>query len=498
MRFNTPTRRSTVVENYEGAQAYSLSPELELYATVVTSALADKFYESTDDRLTRIRSLIKQVSPSFVAKLAVYAREKMYLRSVPLVLTVELAKVHSGDSLVGKLVSRVVQRADEITELLAYYQFANGRKDTKKLAKLSKQIQHGLSEAFNKFDEYQFAKYNRDSQVKLRDALFLIHPKAKNKTQSALFDKIASNTLAVPETWEVELSEAGKTGKEKKEVWEKLVLEKKLGYMAMLRNLRNMIEAKVSQKVLGSICTMLADPEQVRKSKQLPFRFLSAYRELKDVVSGSSTMILNALEDAILVSSENIRGYDYNTTVVVACDVSGSMQKTISERSSVQNYDIGLILGMLLQSRCKSVISGIFGDTWKVINLPQKSILANADELHRREGEVGYSTNGHYVLLDLLQRNIQADKIMLFTDCQLWDSHYGQAGAMQQVWSAYRQKFPEAKLYLFDLAGYGNTPVSTNKQNVFFLAGWSDKVFDVLASLEGGSSAIDEIEKIDL
>lgn len=498
MRFNSTTRRATVVPNHEGAKAYSLSPELELYAAVVTSALSDSFYEKGGDRLQRLRSLIAKVRPEFAAKLAVYAREKMHLRSVPLVLAVELAKVHSGDGLVGRLVGRVVQRADEITELLSYYQLANERTGSKKLGKLSKQVQRGLAAAFNKFDEYQFAKYDREAAVKLRDALFLVHPKAKDKKQSKLFDKIVESKLEVPYTWEVELTKAGKDGKDKRLAWEELIDSDKLGYMATLRNLRNMIEASVSRRHLAKVAKVLSDPTQVRKSKQLPFRFLSAYRELKGVVSGHASMLLNALEDAVRVSAENIRGYDYDTTVVVACDVSGSMQKTVSDRSVVQFYDIGLMLGMLLQSRCKSVISGMFGDLWKVINLPQQAVLANADELHRREGEVGYSTNGYLVLTDLLDRGVQADKVMMFTDCQLWDSRYGRDDAMQAAWAAYRQKFPDAKLYLFDLAGYGNTPVSTNDQNVFFIAGWSDKVFDVLAAIEGGSSALKEIEGIDL
>lgn len=495
MRFNSTTRRSSVTSNFEGATAYGLSPELELYAAVVTSSLSNKFYEATDDRMERLRGLISRVDPLFVARLAVYAREQMYLRSIPLVLAVELARIHSGDDLVARTVSRVVQRADEITELLAYYQ--HGRTGAKKLNKLSKQVQKGLALAFNSFSEYQFAKYDRQAEVSLRDALFLVHPKAKDDTQRAVFDKIAAGTLAVPYTWEVELTKAGKDGRDKRLVWEELIDSGKVGYMALLRNLRNMLEAGVSTRHLSKVCQTLADPEEIRKSKQLPFRFLSAFREVQPIASGSAPMLLNALEDAVRVSAENIRGYDHGQTVVIACDVSGSMQEPISERSSVQNYDIGLILAMLLQFRCKSVITGIFGDVWATVNLPQSSILSNAHALRQIEGKVGYSTNGHLVLVDLLQRGVRADKILFFTDCQLWDSG-GRVDAMRQAWSAYRQEYPEAKLYLFDLAGYGNTPVSTTDQNVFLIAGWSDKVFDVLAALESGSSALGVIEGIDL
>jgi 60 kDa SS-A/Ro ribonucleoprotein len=98
------------------------------------------------------------------------------------------------------------------------------------------------------------------------------------------------------------------------------------------------------------------------------------------------------------------------------------MQKPISARSKVLLFDIGLVLGMLIQSKCKRVVSGMFGDKWKVINMPNRGILSNVDEYHKREGEVGYATNGYKVIDDLINRGVKMDKIMLFTDCQLWDS----------------------------------------------------------------------------
>lgn len=127
-------------------------------------------------------------------------------------LAVELARLHAGDGLVGRLVSRLVQRADEIAELLACYQSANGRTGTKRLNRLSKQVQRGMAEAFNRFDAYQFVKYNRAAAVRLRDALFLVHPKAKSAEQQAIFDQIAADALPTPYTWETELSALGQRG----------------------------------------------------------------------------------------------------------------------------------------------------------------------------------------------------------------------------------------------------------------------------------------------
>jgi len=505
MQFNQNSKGKNQVANYEGAPAYRLSPEWELYTSVVTAALSDNFYEKASDRLTKIRGLIQICDHEFVARLAVYTREHMHLRSIPIVLAVELAKVHSGDDLVRKMTSRVIQRADEITELLAYYQTANLRKGLrKKLNRLSKQLQAGLQIAFNKFDEYQFAKYNRDAEIKLRDALFLVHPKAKDDAQQLIFNKIVEDNLQTPYTWETELSVLGQTKfnseKEKKETfarkWEELIDSEKLGYMALLRNLRNILEFEVSTNHIRRVFETIGDRKKVLRSKQLPFRFLAAYRELSKVSSGFAPKLMSALEAAVKVSAENIAGFDESTKVLVACDVSGSMQIAISPKSSIQNYDIGLMLGMLLKSRCENVVSGIFGDTWKIVNLPDSGVLSNVDAFYKREGEVGYSTNGYLVVKDLIDRKIVMDKIMIFTDCQLWDS-WGRT-SMKDVWKTYKSIAPGAKLYLFDLAGYGNVPLDITSDDVHLISGWSDKIFDILSAIDNGSDALKEIKAIEL
>jgi len=505
MKFNFfRKKKDKSVVNYEGAKAWKLSPEMELYTAVVTASLSKQFYEDTSGRLDRIIHLIKMVKPEFVARLAIYTREKMHLRSIPLVLLVELSKVHNGDSLVKNAVARVVQRADEITELLAYYQTANKRTEVKQLNKLSKQLQKGLGLAFNKFDEYQFAKYNRKATVRLKDALFLVHPKAKDEGQQALFNKIANDALAVPYTWEVELSNVGQLNYDSnqqkeaafREKWEELIDSGRLGYMAMMRNLRNILQAKVSAKHIQKVATMLADAAQIRRSKQLPFRYLSAYRELEQLDFLHASYLMDALEKAVSVSAENIKGFDLDTRILLAADVSGSMFSTVSKRSKIRCYDIGLLLSMLMRNRSQSVITGIFGDTWKTVNLPKQGILANTWKLNKMEGSVGYSTNGYLVIRSLIKRQKQLDKIFFFTDLQLWDSKNA-GNSLQKEWATYKREVaPKAKLYLFDLQGYGQTPINMKQKDVYMLAGWSDKVFDVLAAIEAGSGAMKEIKEI--
>jgi 60 kDa SS-A/Ro ribonucleoprotein len=328
---------------------------------------------------------------------------------------------------------------------------------------------------------------------------------AKDEAQQAVFNRIAANELAVPYTWETELSALGQLKYESEKAkaaafkakWEELIDSNKLGYMALMRNLRNILEAKVSAAHVRKVCDYLSNETAVANSKQLPFRFLAAYREVKMLSSEFVTMMLNALEDAVVASVKNLKGFDEETRVLIACDVSGSMQKPVSAKSKVLLFDIGLMLGMLMQSKCKRVVTGMFGDSWKVINMPNRAVLNNVNEYYKREGEVGYATNGYKVIDDLVDRNLIMDKVMMFTDCQMWNTKTDGA-SLEKSWKAYKAIAPNAKLYLFDLAGYGTTPVSVQKNDVCLIAGWSDKVFDVLQAIENGENAIEKIKQVKL
>ena len=614
MSYNEQLRCDYLTTNHEGALAWRMTPEWELYTTVVTTmGVEDTFYEGGEERVRRIADLVRKVKPEFVAQLAVYTREEMHLRSVPLLLLVELANCHQGDSLVSRAVGRTIQRADEITELLMCYLWRTGKPD---LSGLSNQLRKGLAEAFNKFDEYQFAKYNRKNRkVTLRDALALVHPKPKDDRQADIFRKIKSDTLETPVTWETELSAVGQRHfdseeekeEAKREVWRKLVQSHRLGYMATLRNLRNMLKLGMDEETIQMVCDYISNPEAVRKSKQLPFRFLSAFLELtatkiKDVDSstiyihgdtinslrkeackvqkavekmrqgffrktvrvvkrfyaisdrslfnltdfakelgirptmrhcsyrtkkwkycehptekdmeflksqenyllslrsalGKNEIVLNSLEAAVCHTAENIPGFDENTRVLLASDTSGSMLSPVSENSSVMNYHIGLLLSMLMRHRCNNVVTGMFGDIWKAIDMPSDSILQSTADMISREGEVGYATNGYKVIEWLIQEHREMDKVMLFTDCQLWNSEFRFRDArLAEYWDRYKREVaPHARLYIFDLAGYGQSPISMERDDVFCIAGWSDKVFDILAAVERGKSAIDEIRRI--
>jgi hypothetical protein len=575
-KFNKTAVDKAVTRNYEGEKSWKLDDELALYTRVCTTFLVDQFYTPNfNDELNRIRTLIKKVNPQFVAQLAVYAREEMYLRSIPLVLAVELAKVHSGDNLVRRMVSRIIQRADELTEIVAYYTSANARHknvkemngQTKVLYALSKQMARGIADAFYKFDEYQLKKYSAaDKEIKLRDVLFLTHPKPRNKEEKDLFARVANNELSKANTWETESSDMGQKvaqqAKEQdldekerndlkiqaaKEMWEAKVDARgkgQLNYMALMRNLMNFLKYDISLDHIKKVAARLADEKEVARSKQMPFRFVTAYRMLrgieninfnsgnflryhgsaqrerfvnnesiyevqkfdiphnknKNVKNPKISILLEALEEAVKTACKNIPSFDWDTNVLIAADTSGSMQQQISPKSMLQCYDIGLALSMMLQYKCKVVSAGMFGDSFAVLPFPKDQILRNVDEMHQFEGMVGYSTNGYLVIdyaIRAAKEGIVFDKIFLFSDNQLWNSRRD-LEHIDGEWKKFKKVAPKAKLYIFDLAGYGTSPIDLKQNDVYMVAGWSDKIFDVLKAIDEGQDALKKIKAIEV
>lgn len=283
-------------------------------------------------------------------------------------------------------------------------------------------------------------------------------------------------------------------------------------YMAIIRNLRNVLNANVSDHYLDKIVNAIKDKNAIRKSKQFPFRFFSAYREIDNQNSQRAFLyeidnkqkinhprtseVLDALEEAISISYNNIPHLP--GTTLIACDVSGSMEHTISRHSRLERYDVGLLLGASVHKYTDKGIIGIFGDKWKQINLAKLSsgIIANTIKMHEKEGEVGYSTNGYLVIQWAINNNLNVDRFLFFTDNQMWNSRYGDLISgrdmieINDVFKEYKKQVnPNSKMYVFDLAGYGTMAFPPNNPSIVGIAGWSDKIFNFINIYEKGAES---------
>src|SRR3990167_1096568 len=273
MRTNLPIITEPLL-THEGGVAERQSPLVELTRAVSTCLLFENtFYESGLSIADQIKELCNKVADSkggldAIAKLAVHARIKLHLRHVPLFLARHMARINSsnlkykGHNYTEKVLVDIIQRPDELSEFLSLYWKDNVDTQGKLKKTLSAQVKRGLGEAFKKFNEYQLAKWNRDNEIKLRDVLFLVHAKPKDVVQEQIWKRLVNNELEIPDTWEVALS----AGIDKKETWERLIREKKLGYMALLMNLRNMVSANVDASIVSEALLNGAI-----KSKALPF-----------------------------------------------------------------------------------------------------------------------------------------------------------------------------------------------------------------------------------
>lgn len=312
---------------YEGAHAKRLTPVQELRRSVFANLLWEKeFYEDGQTNAERIAELVKQCSQIEVNKITVEARDKMHLRHVPLLLARELAR---DGRMTSELLYHIIQRPDEITEFLALY-WKDGRQP------LAAAVKKGLAAAFRKFDEYQLAKYDREGTVRLRDALFLCHAKPLNDEQEAVWKRLVDGKLRTPNTWETRLS----AGENKKETFTDLIVTKKIGGLALLRNLRNMIESGMDRALI------VQGIRNASFKRVLPFRFISAAIHAPELES--------ELEEAMFHSLSTSQIKLPGRTVLVL-DHSGSMFESLSTRSELCRLDAAAGVAMLLREVCEQV-----------------------------------------------------------------------------------------------------------------------------------------------
>lgn len=319
---------STPVFTYEGGKASRIGFEEKLQRTVLCCLLnEDTFYEDGESIKDRIKEYMGKVSTEFAIATLNKAKHEYHLRHTPLFMLTVLA---SQGKLTKELVYSTVTRVDDITELLAMY-LADGKKKT-----LPKQLQKGLAMSFDKFDEYQFGKYKGNKKnVSLKDAVMLCHPKAPNDEKNALYKKIVDDSLATPLTWETELS----AGKDKKTVFENLLSTNKLGALALLRNLRNMEQAKVSQRAIVDGISKL----NVRGI--MPYNFYTANKHSDGTYS-------KQLEAAMLrAARETFDKLEGNTLFMV--DTSGSMDNHLAGKSEVTRGEAAASLAAIMDEVCE-------------------------------------------------------------------------------------------------------------------------------------------------
>ena len=508
-KFNQKQVSKNETKNLAGGSAYKLTTKSEIASMIMTSLLQNQYYESDKDRILRLQKLFEDLEDKkFIAKASLYARNEHGLRSISHLCTGIISKL-SGLPWLSSYYEKVVRRVDDMSEIISYIYSEQDK--LKEKHKLPSSLKKGFAKAFSKFDGYQLSKYqNNNRAVKLLDIVNLVHPVPTEKNADAL-KKLMNKELKQTETWNAKMVEATKNiqadtveekeqlkKEAKKNVWKEFLdKDNKVEYFALLKNLRNIAETN-DQSLIDKACSLLTDEYKIKQSKVLPFRYLTA---LKNIPAKREYTI--ALSKAIEICLNNVPRFKGKT--LIALDVSGSMRSGISyfnDKASVSMLEIGQLFTSALYktSDCDVVTYTTSAEYRNDLN-PMDSLFTIASKL----GVANGGTNANSVFDLITNKNKKYDRIILLSDMQSWGQDYGNStwwgcegpqGKCKDYWNKYRKEVnPECKLYSFDLTGNGTSLFP--EKSTFNLAGISDKIFDIMAKLDENQNAfIDEIENV--
>lgn len=421
-------------KTHEGATASTIKPDEQLRRSVMTCLLwEDEFYESGKTIAERIKATVPYTTPEEALKIVIEAREKMNIRHVGLLILREMAKLSTHKHLVAEGLEKIIKRPDELGEFLAIY-WQDGK------VPISKQVKKGLGNAFKKFDEYQLAKYNRKTAIKLKDVLFLTHPKPNDKAQEDLWKRLINNELQIPDTWETALS----SGEDKKAAWERLIKENKLGSLAFIRNLRNMAAVDVDKELI------IPALKKIKTDKILPFRFISAFPYADGFEKVLEEVMLKSIS-----SMEKLKG-----KTILLCDGSASMYTYLSRKSDMSRFDASNGLAVLMKEVCEDV--RIFTFSNKVVEVKKdvrgfdliKAIAQSQEAMGTYLGKAVKEVN-----------QLDYDRIVIITDEQTAD----------------KVPAPKGKGYIINIANYKK---GIGYDEWIHINGWSEAVINYITELE--------------
>lgn len=511
---------------HEGGTGFVRDPQSELYVTAVSTLLEPTFYEGASDRETRLAGLARTVGladPEWMLRFVTWLRAEANMRSVSILVACEAVKARLDEHQSGlnrRIIAAACLRADEPGEVLAYWTNRYGRN-------LPMPVKRGLADAARKaYTERSALRYDGGSGVvRMGDVIELAHPAPSGPEQSALFGWLLDRRHGRRETPEADLAllknviartelnampiaerhafarrviamepdaeaqwiralagqwEWGKSwlGQDTEDrtfdrvseadQW-KLFVENGMGYMALLRNLRNLDEAKISSDLVKHVASVIADKDEVAKSRQFPFRFYSAYK-----ATGGNHWA-KALAAGLDWSLPNVPALDGRTLLLL--DMSGSMfpwyESGEETKRKVHNYELAALFGVAVALRAEAAEVFAYGNRPKPVWIDKsKGVLDHLGQFT--------SLGGTHTVRTLAERFEKGkhDRVIIVTDEQLSDDTYGDT--VDSVLP------PEVPLYTWDIGGERMAQVESSPGR-FTFAGLSDASWRMIPLLESGS-----------
>lgn len=553
-------RKKQVVETttHQGGRGYTQTKEKELIG-ILSTGIETNFYETESDREQRLKTLIDSLSKKnkeFVAKALVYARTVFGQRSVTHAGAVSLTPHLSGDSLGKRFFSKrnrkrneggIVYRLDDMLEILSLYILRNGDES----APIPNSIKKGFKIAIENADKYELAKYqgkNRD--ISLVDIVNLVHPRETDKQgvvtipkekyvkaikgtkfQDKSFDVDDNGNVYIPtlralvlgiltqyntvedkntkageevsrkvKEGEITQEEAEKELKEKKsQNYEKLIENREIGYLALLRNIRNIIETS-GDNVVDKATELLVEENFIRKSLVWPHQIDLALEVIVDIYGESTNKrnvlkFIKALDEAYEKSVPNLNELLPEGKTAIVYDTSGSMQFTNAYSNKGSRINKSCVEKASLVAA--TLFKGVGGDVYQfgVVCIPIKginpidSINSIKKKLMEEVGNAGHGTYFHRILPTLGENRGTYDRVLIITDEQ-------GADRIERSYNEYVRKYGTPYVYFINIAGYRPT-MKKETPNVFRIYGYGADIYEKIKECEiDKDKVINEINEI--
>lgn len=489
-KFNTKSTNTT----YEGAPAQRVSTEQAWVNALCSSLLGGGFYESEEEQESSYIKLTRQMidarGPQFAAKAAVFSRNVLGMRSAS-ALTAAILNEYPFEGKRG-FYSEYFHRPDDVAEVFGAVDMLGGKR--------SHALVRGASDYLSGLSDYSLGKYKLSRrEYNMYDLINLTH------AHSDSIDKYKNGTLPVPETWETAISAA--RPEEKSDVWVSLVEGRKLGYMALLRNLRNLLTYVIKpvswwEKYVFSVLT---DKDAIERSLVFPYRIYVAYREIEDLSyigrDELAEVVKQRLAEAFVTAIGNVP--ELKGTNLFVMDVSGSMSWTLSPKSEITLSEVGACYIAMLMLGNKNADFVKFGNTAKKIAVEDFSDMNIFDAIKRMalNDWCGNGTNLSSVWPLILGN--QYDRIFAISDMQVMgaacDNYFGNEGNRYMHYKTYLNSVRNSpKVYTFNLSTYNHAPSDiANNSDIKHFTSLSEKTLMFISLLEKGVSVCDYIESGD-
>lgn len=435
----------------------------------------DNFYETFDEQTREMMKIISTLTKgnekdlNYLANVILFVRKTVGLRTLPVVMTIQMAYYMRVNNInwagMRSLVTAVLSRVDDITEMFAYAEKVFTTKNAIPLA-----IKKGIADAFLKFDEYQLQKYNNQGRAKrLKDIMQVVHPKPRSEDQSNMFKRLLEDKLETPYTWETQLSANGQLPvserKTEFQLWYELVTSKRLPYQALLRNLRNIEQAIESvssntekSALANEVVKQLTTRETLAKLQMFPWSFIKAYDSV------TSFAFKKAINDAAEMSIEYMPKLGDNVWIIL--DESGSMEGTPIQHAS--NLTAALIKSVEKHNTFNLKVTCFSNGARDFKYAPSTGFITQANNIVKFAR--GGGTNLGAALHEYQNLGFEPDCVIVLSDMQVNELD----GYNNQLLRTIEKKTP--RLLAFNLQGYASTPLRTGQGWIQF-SGWSDKVF---------------------